>query len=121
MSEVEIGTFLAGDGIGIRPKCPECNLEKVELVDVLSIEEKPWSLPVWQCHKCKYLFSGRSMTMQNTALNFARASKKYIVDKVHGQMPSIKQAEEFNRRMSPDSDTDPIKELRKSIKGFKLK
>lgn len=117
MNEIEIGTYYIGSEKACFLECPECH-GKPALIDVLSISERPWSLPVWICEKCKYIYSGRTKTMQNTAQGYATASKKYIVDR-DGKVPSIKEME--RQQEVEERKSDPIRDLRRSVKSFKLK
>lgn len=118
MKEIEIGTYYLGSEMAVYLQCSQCG-GKPALVDVLSIEEKPWSLPVWACQKCKYVYSGRTKFMENTADNYAKASKKYVLNTRDGKVPDIKEVE--RQEELTERKSDPIRELRKSIKSFKLK
>lgn len=58
--------------------------------------------------------------MENTANNYAIASKKYVLNTQNGKIPSVKEFEKGKEEVG-QRESDPIRELRKSIHGFKLK
>lgn len=108
------------------PTCPSCHGSNPTLVDVISTEERPWSVPVWRCNSggCWDIFIGRTKAMDGIAnKHAARANKRLtgLLNKKDGEDLVKKKIYGSLIKEEAIVADDHISEVRRSINSFELK
>lgn len=99
------------------PKCPDCAAGNISLIDMLSIEEKSWNLPVWGCFACNLVFTGRSKDLESIMKNNSQVQIKAFREKA---MKGTK-VEVDIKDINDVKKWDPINQLEKDVLHFRLK
>lgn len=109
-----MNTFILA-GTELIPECQHCNKNTgVSLVDVLSTEEQPWSMPVWYCKPCSFIYAKRTKTMDNLAMSYAKSARKHF-----NELPVIPVMGPKQKRHKDEIDRD--KNIWHKVDSFTLK